>query len=176
MKKSDSLSGMSGMTLIELMIAMLVASIVLYTVIYTWNNINLHVARSKFRTQLETETNRIGIQIVSQIRRSQSILEWDDHHIRFLNAAGTDTIDYYYDGMNLLLNGKSVTILLSKSNVSNFEFKNLNEQAGNGDNSILLNLTLTITGMNNDSATVNHTVQISQKVNKSSGFGDSWGF
>jgi hypothetical protein len=164
------------MTLLELIIAMIVASIVLYTVIYTWNNINLHVAKSKFRTELETETNRIGSQIISHIRKSQSILEWNDHRILLLSSSGCDTLDYCYNGSELLLNGKPITILIHKSKVSNFELKNLNEQITENEGSLLLNFTLTIVGMDTDSATVNRTVQISQRVNKSDESGNFLGF
>ncbi len=43
-----------GMTLVELMVAMIVASIALVIIFYMWNTINRHVAISKYKTQLET--------------------------------------------------------------------------------------------------------------------------
>ena len=166
----------SGMTLIELMIAMLVASIMLTTVFFMWNYINMHIGKSKYHTQLETETSRIGSLIASQIRKSQSILEWSDNRILMLNGNGSDTLDYYYSENELLLNGTKLSILVNNARVTVFELKDLNDHLDGLNGSLMLELTLSIVGRETDSVTVRHIVQVSQSVNKSSGSGTFMGF
>lgn len=176
MTPEDKNTSEKGTTIVELLTAMVVASIAVYILLYMWNNINLHVADSKYRTELELETTRIGDQIALQMQKSRNILEWDDHRILMLNAAGTDTIHYNYYRDTLFLNGKPLGILVKRTRVAVFELKNLNDYVYENSDALLLNLTLTIVGREKDSLTVNRKVQISQKVPKNSGGEKFWGF
>lgn len=164
-----------GVTLIELTIAMVVASIAFTIVFYMWNTINSHVAVSKYKTQLETETNRIGLQLVNQIRRSPSIIQWNNHRIKMVHYNGADTLDYYFDESGLLINDSSVTILLPDARVSDFELRDSNEISGIQGRSLFLVVTLSLVGRGKDTATVHHVIHIGQSVVKS-GVSDFSGF
>ena len=176
MTKSGNRSDQSGMTLIELLVAMVVGSIVLFAVFYTWNHINAHIGKSKYKTELENETTRIGSLVASRIRKSPQILEWSENRIQMLNSIGADTFDYYFNQEDLLFNGQPVQILAGGAKVNEFSLKNLNEVSISSENSLLLELSLTIIGRENDSATVHYTMQLSQIIQKNNGSGGSWGF
>jgi hypothetical protein len=152
------------MTLVELMVAMVVASIALAIVFYMWNTINRHVAVSRYKTQLETETNRLGSLIVNQIRRSPSIIQWNNHRIQMVHHNGSDTLDYYFDESGLLVNGSNVKLLVADSRVSNFELSDSNEISGIQDRSLFLVFTLSLVGREKDTATVHHAIHITQSV------------
>jgi prepilin-type N-terminal cleavage/methylation domain-containing protein len=165
-----------GMTIVELMVAIVVSSLVLFTVFYTWNHINAHIAKSKNRTQLEKETDRIGSQIIAQIRKSSEIISWNDSRIEFVNQNGTDTIIYYYTQENLLRNGDTVKTLIPDAKIKDFHLKNMNELQSENEKSTLLNLTLTIMNRASDTATTNYNVQINQNSKKSNSGENNWGF
>lgn len=155
-----------GMTLVELMVAMIVASIALVIIFYMWNTINRHVAVSRYKTQLETEANRLGLLIVNQIRKSPSIIQWSSHRIAMVHHNGSDTLDYYFNDSDLLLNGNKVNLLVSDTRVSVFGFSDSNEIAGTQGTSLFLVFTLSLIGREKDTATVHHTIHIAQSVMK----------
>jgi len=157
------------MTLVELMVAMVVASIALAIVFYMWNTINRHVAVSSYKTQLETEANRVGLLIVNQIRRSPSIIQWNNHRIQMVHHNGSDTLDYYFNESSLLLNGKKVSLLVHDANVLGFELSDSNEIAGIQGRSLFLVFTLSLVGRDEDTATVHHAIHIAQSVSKNDG-------
>jgi prepilin-type N-terminal cleavage/methylation domain-containing protein len=157
------------MTLIELMVAMVVASIALAIVFYMWNTINHHVAVSRYKTQLETEVNRLGLLIVNQIRRSPSIIQWNNNRIQMVHHNGSDTLDYYFDESGLLLNGNKVNLLVPQTRVSGFELSDSNEISGIQDRSLFLVFTLTLVGREKDTAMVHHAIHIAQSVTKNEG-------
>ena len=165
----------SGMTLIELIIAMTVASIALIGVFFTWNYINTHIFNSEHRTQVETETDRIGSMVASQIRKSPQIIEWNESRIELINPNGSDTSIYYFNQGNLLLNGDTVKVLAPDAKVKVFKIKDLNENQGGDEKSMLLDLTLSIESRGRDSATSHHTIQLTQNSPKST-TENKWGF
>ncbi len=165
-----------GMTIVELMVAIVVSSLVLFTVFYTWNHINAHIAKSKNRTQLEKETDRIGSQIIAQIRKSSEIISWNDSRIEFINQNGTDTIVYYYTQENLLRNGDTVRTLIPDAKIMNFRLADMNEIQSENKKSTLLDLTITIKNRASDTATTHYNVQINQDSRKSNGSENYWGF
>jgi hypothetical protein len=154
------------MTIVELMVAMVVASIALVIVFYMWNSINNHVAVSRYKTQLEKETDRLGLLIVNQIRRSPSIIQWNNHRIQMVHQNGTDTIDYYFNESGLLFNGRTMMPIVPNTRVSDFELSDSNEISGIADRSLFLVFTLSLVGKEKDTATVHHAIHISQTVNK----------
>jgi prepilin-type N-terminal cleavage/methylation domain-containing protein len=163
------MSNNKGMTLVELMVAMVVASIALAIVFYMWNTINKHVAVSRYKTQLETETNRLGLLIVNQIRRSPSIIQWNSNRIKMVHHNGSDTLDYYFNESGLLLNGNKVNLLVPYASVSGFEFRDSNEIAGILDGALFLVFTLSLVGRERDTATVHHAIHIAQSLTKNDG-------
>lgn len=154
---------------------MVVGSIVLFGVFYCWTNINGYIAKSKYKTELESETNRIGSLVASRIRKSPQILEWSENRIQMLSPVGSDTLDYYFNQNDLLLNGQPVPLLVHDANVKEFTLKNLNEISNTSEKSMLLDFTLTITGRESDSATIHYTIGLSGTVRATEGSGD-WGF
>ena len=111
------------MTLVELLVAMVVGSIVLFGVFYSWTTINAYVAKSKYKTELESETNRIGSLVASRIRKSPQILDWSENRVQMISPIGADTLDYYFNQNDLLLNGQPVQILVRDAKVKVFTLK-----------------------------------------------------
>jgi prepilin-type N-terminal cleavage/methylation domain-containing protein len=175
LKKKLCRSAQSGITLVELLVAMVVGSIVLFGVFYSWTTINSYVAKSRYRTELESETNRIGTLVASQMRKSPQILDWSEHRVQMISPVGADTLDYYFNQDDLLLNGQAVQILVRDAKVKMFTLNNLNEALNGSENSLLLDLVFTIEGRS-DSATVHYTIQLSQSTKINGESKDVWGF
>jgi prepilin-type N-terminal cleavage/methylation domain-containing protein len=168
-------SNQTGLTLIELTVAMVVSSILLFTVFYTWNHIDKYINKSKHSTMLEKETERLGSMIASQIRRSSEIILWDENRIDMLNPNGSDTLSYYFNKENLLLNNDTVRVLVPDAKVKQFKLIDLDETQGKDKKSMLLDLTLSIESRVGDSASSHHTIQLSQTPPQNS-TGNNWGF
>ena len=79
---------------------------------------------------------------------------------------GSDTLDYYFNESDLLLNGTKVNLLVPETRVSGFEFSDSNEIAGIQGTSLFLVFTLSLIGREKDTATVHHTMHIAQSVMK----------
>jgi hypothetical protein len=163
------------MTIVELLVAMVVGSLVLFGVFYSWTTINGYVAKSKYKTELENETNRIGSLVASRIRKSPQILQWSENRVQMVSPVGADTLDYYFNQNDLLLNGQPVQILVRDAKVKEFALKDLNDVLSGSENSILLDFKFTITGRESDSATIHYTIQLSGAVKKNEDSG-AWGF
>lgn len=168
-------SNQAGLTLIELTIAMVASSILLFTIFYTWGYIDKYTNKSKHRTMIEKETERIGSTIASQIRRSTEIIFWDENRIEMVNPNGSDTLAYYFDHEKLLLNNDTVRVLVNDAKVKQFKLMDIDYNEGKEKKSMLLDLTLSVESKGGDSASSHHIIQLSQTPQQKSIEGN-WGF
>lgn len=165
-----------GITLVELTIAVAIATIVIMIVFYAWNSLNKHMGSSKHRTQIETEANRIGDMVSSHIRRSSAVLAWDESSISLINPNGTDTFNYYYRADTLYRNGTSLPVLVNDAKISSFTINNQNANLPGNENSLLLDISLTLSSPSGDSASAHFTVQLSGPTQKGTIESENWGF
>jgi len=108
-----------GFTILELIIAISMASIVITCVYFTWNSLNRHIAAQKRKAELSYEINWASQQIISQIRRSR-IVYWNEHEIML--ETEKDSVHYEFDS-GLLKNKKPFQLAYKGIKITEFNFK-----------------------------------------------------
>lgn len=116
----------SGLTIIELIIAISLAAILLSSLYYFWNYLNRHTTTYTRSALFSTEAHRIINSLGSQIKNAEKILSYNLTSIQFISKNG-DTLHYEFNGDSLFLNEKPLTLISKGANITNFEIRNLNE-------------------------------------------------
>jgi hypothetical protein len=149
--------------MVELLVAIVASSFVVFVVLYMWNNINRHMATSKSKTQLEAEANRLGDLLTNTIRRSPEILEFDEQSITIINPNDTDTVTYSFADTSIYINETPLTFNIPSTKVTYFLIKDLNEGTGIAERHVLLNIDLKIENNLGDTASIRNSIQITRK-------------
>lgn len=142
----------NGHSLIELVVSMLLASIVITNVYFFWKQMNKHIYHHQNHALLQKETDRVIRQVTSTIRRASQIIAFDRSSIFFLTDRSDDTLCYLFKDGELLQNNKPITILMNRTNVQNFEIKDLYEDPQNSSSYIFLEFALTLESHNGDTS------------------------
>jgi prepilin-type N-terminal cleavage/methylation domain-containing protein len=108
-----------GFTILELIIAISMASIVITGVFFTWNGINRHIAAQKRKAELSYEINWASQQIISQIKRSR-VVYWNEHEIML--ETEKDSVLYKFDS-ELLKNKNPFQLAFKGIKITEFAFK-----------------------------------------------------
>lgn len=101
----------SGLTLIELLTAMTIFSVVVTVTIAVFLNFQKMHRRMETKRQVETEANRVMYSLEQSLRLAYCILSSNHEVISFLNA-DNDTVCWGLSGDSLILNTKRITCLL----------------------------------------------------------------
>lgn len=133
-----------GYSLIELVVAMVLVSIVVSNVYFFWRYMNRHIIRHSESASLQIESDRIVHQIVSSVKRSSSILDYDRNSITMLGETDEDTVSYSFTNDTLYRNKIKLSLLTSRSHVKDFEIKNLTEDPLNSSGFLFLEITVTL--------------------------------
>ncbi|MBD3322283.1 MAG: prepilin-type N-terminal cleavage/methylation domain-containing protein [Chitinivibrionales bacterium] len=127
-----------GITLVELMVAIAVSGIIVGVVCTSWVFISRHAAQKKRQTHFRVQTENAARRILSQVRRSQKVLYFDESSIAFLAPGKTDTLRYVYDGEYLRLNGDSLTFLSPSVYITDFHIEKEEEDELTATSDILI--------------------------------------
>ena len=149
-----------GTTVVELTIAIILSSMVISTVYFTWNHINRHIARQQNHTRLQTECNRLNRQIIRQLRDASIVIKWDETNIVFTTYSSPDTISYSFESYyntDFKYNGKPVTLLLPGTKISAFSITDINEN--NPEKPYLFEIKMTMENWNT-SVNVQSTIMV----------------
>ncbi len=138
----------AGMTILELMVVISISAIVVTAVLTTWNQINKHVAHQEIRAMHHNESVRVADEITLRLRRSPGVIDADLNSIIFIGDK-EDTLEYTYDGQDLLKNGEPVLLRGNEGKITSFTVN----QNGNSDN-LLLEITITTRDAMNNFDTV----------------------
>jgi len=164
-----------GVTFLELVIAMVVASILVTTLFMTWNQMNRHIIVQKRRGVLQSATNSFSQTITSKIGRSQSVLEITDSRISFVNPDSADTITYSFDGVAFMRNDSLYQPPVAGTHVSAFRIRTENESLPGG-HSVLLEIAITVSNSMGDSICLVSTVNTKFPDNSIKDGIDEWYF
>jgi Tfp pilus assembly protein PilE len=151
-----------GVTLIELVFAMLCTTIVSGIVYLTWNHINQYTLVQNRKSALRSECFRIAKQISNQLHKAEAILQWDPHKILFTTSLKNDTFSYSFDGTSLEYNNSAITLTTPFSTVQQFLLENANTD--NETQPYLFTCTITLGNASGDTASVKTTVLIQHKL------------
>jgi hypothetical protein len=170
--------GNAGVTLVELMVALLLSTIVIFAIFLAWSSLSRHLTVQSRRTRLETESQRIGRDIVSDIRRAPAILSIGQSSISLTSDRRSDTITYErnsYPG-ELLCNGKPLTLLAPDAKVTIFSLAQESGSAFASDSGVLLTVRVGLTDDFGDSSVYSYKVSIRQPPQNTSGAIQGWNF
>ena len=146
----------TGLTLVEMTVAVVSASILITAVFATWNRISTTTETRKRRTVLHSECGRITDLITGSIQKAQAVLGYDRTSIRLLTGEAADTVVFSLDGTTLLRNGSPLGMLLPGVTVTEFSFENKNDETGGQP--YLFRFNCTLVSRQNDTASMQATV------------------
>ena len=146
----------AGFTIIELITAVVTASIFI-TVVYTaWNYITTTTARRQRYTTLQNECGRVSQLVTGAIQKAEAVLRYDRNSIRLLDTDPPDTSVFSYDGTTISRNGTPLHFILPNIEVAEFRFENIH---GYQDGKpYLFDFLCTLVTLQGDTATVQTTV------------------
>lgn len=157
-----------GVTLLELIVALSMTSVVLGMIFFSWNYINKHIAVQKTRTEMNNGLNMLSQGIISGIKRSRGIIGVNEHEIELLSD--DDTVIYKFDNDRILINDQPLSVSDPRMKVKEFAIKTLNNDPSAVE--ALLQISITVESPFHDTAGV--TLNVETKM-ISSQTGD-WGF
>jgi prepilin-type N-terminal cleavage/methylation domain-containing protein len=110
----------AGVTLIELVVAMVIAGIVISLTLASWTFISKHTTLGQHKTEFLSQTEQTASLIVNSIRRSEQVISFDKNAISFIAGIGGDTVTYAFDGDTLRKNGAPVQFVTEGARVVRF--------------------------------------------------------
>jgi prepilin-type N-terminal cleavage/methylation domain-containing protein len=113
-------SPQAGVTLIELVVAMVIAGIVISLTLASWTFISTHTTLGQHKTEFLSQAEQTASLIVNSIRRSEQVISFDKNAISFIAASGGDTVTYAFDGDTLRKNGAPVQFVTEGATVVRF--------------------------------------------------------
>lgn len=157
----------SGYSLMELVIAMVLVSIVISNVYFFWRYMDKHILVHSENASLQKETDRLIHLITSSIRRASSVLYYDQKSITLLGETDEDTVSYSFSEDTLYKNKVPLTILARRAHVKNFEIKNLSDDPQDASTFVLLEFNLTLTNQSGYESEAKLVVKTKQPVQQS---------
>lgn len=148
-----------GVTLIELIVAIVITTIVVTILYNSWTYWNRYVARTQAKTELRMESKRILNQITLQIKKAKSVLFWDRDQIGFVREDRGDTVVYNYDYDGAIkCNGEKIVLLPKSATVIDFTIENQNNNRE--DNVYLFVISIILRNSFNDTVRTEGSVMI----------------
>jgi prepilin-type N-terminal cleavage/methylation domain-containing protein len=154
-----SLSRNSGVTLIELLVALFLSSLVIGLVFYAWVGIIKHNGRSERRAILVNETRRILGTISADIGRSPKIVYLARDEVRFVSAISGDTNIYRYAGEVILKNGVRLSTISDSGLIRHFAITKASSNNPQAQQ-ILVKLDITMGNASGDTSSLQSQVTI----------------
>jgi type II secretory pathway pseudopilin PulG len=121
------LRSIGGITLVELMVAVVLSGIVISAVFMSWSYLNSHIAIQKRKGFIGEETKRLAHMVAMHTRRSPHVLNWNKNSITVLNPDTKDTLRYTYRDEELLLNDNPLQIRIPNTHVSSFTLSSVDQ-------------------------------------------------
>ncbi|HLV30815.1 MAG TPA: prepilin-type N-terminal cleavage/methylation domain-containing protein [Chitinispirillaceae bacterium] len=169
MVKKLSLCCKRGFTVIELITALALSSIVISSVYYFWNFLNKHVYTHSRHAQVEQEAHRAAQQIFSSINKSSEIIEWDPQSITFISTSG-DTNKYLYDSDSLRYNRSAMQFSNKGLKVYSFNLRDIDENMINESQHLFLELSIVFLHNERDTVTIEKIIRSTKPKEEAQSF------
>lgn len=160
-----------GFTILELIVAISMASILISIVYFTWNYMEKHISVQKRKAELSFEINWVSQQILSQIKRS-NVLSWDDNDI--VLETEKDSIRYSFN-TELLKNGNPFKLVYKGISLTGFHIEEVNKN-NLEDNYTLLKMNISAKNVFNDTAGTSMIFEIKRPNGRDLQQNDKWNF
>ncbi len=110
----------SGFTMIELLVAITMTSLVLASIFFAWNTLNRQVFKQRRESLFLSDITSFANHLATQIRKSPRILFYDQTAIEFISPHNEKPVRYefYYD--ELLRNDSLVTLSAQGAKITDF--------------------------------------------------------
>ncbi len=132
-----------GVTLIELMVALVMTAIIVSIIFAVWGNFGRHVIIQRRKSVLHAEIRVVLESITSQLRRSPAVLAWHSSGITYVSPNNGDTIVYEFYTDELLKNDAPVILISQDAYISNFSVGE-SEVSGEMKEVTLLSVAMTV--------------------------------
>ena len=125
--KKEIFKNQHGITLIELIVALAMTTIIIVIIFATWDNFNRHVINQRRKSVLNGELRQISQVLKSHIRRSPAVLAWHPSGITYVSPNNGDTLVYEFYNEELLVNDTPMPIMSQKAFVSDFAVEEVDQ-------------------------------------------------
>ncbi len=157
-KKEDS---RRGTTIIDLIVAIVLTSIVVTIIFALWSNFDRHVVLQRRKSILHAEVRQILKSITSQVRRSPEVLAWHSTGITYVSPNNGDTIVYEYYTDELIKNDVLVTLISQAAYIYDFSIDEIDVSGSDEDPELtLLSISLSMADDFTNHVTVNSLVAV----------------
>lgn len=143
-----------GFTIVELITALAMSTIVISSVYYFWNFLNMHVYTHSSHAQFEQEAHRTAQRIFSGVNKAEEIIEWDRQSITFVSNLG-DTCKYLFNGDSLTYNDSAIYFVNKKLKVTSFNIEDTDENSPDESGHLFLDISIVFLHNERDSITIN---------------------
>jgi prepilin-type N-terminal cleavage/methylation domain-containing protein len=159
-----------GFSLIELVVAIVMSTLVLGAAFSAWVLVNKHTVSGKRKAVLQAETDRMVRTIASQIRTAPAVVAWTDRSITMIAAGSGDTLVWAFDGDSLSHNDTMVRISSPRARVTDFHIADLTE-GNTSPRGALLSVSLTMRDDFGDESRVSMQAAAARAAGKANEFG-----
>ena len=149
----------SGVSIVELMMAIAMTSVIITVILSTWNNFNRHVFSQRRKSILRTEIKLISSTLTSQLRRSPGVIAYHSSGITYISPNNRDTIAYEFYTEELLKNDKSIRFVAQNAYINEFIVKEVEQNIENNELK-LLSLFIKIMDDFDNQVSINSTVAV----------------
>jgi prepilin-type N-terminal cleavage/methylation domain-containing protein len=122
-KCNNRCAGIGGLTLIELIVALVVSGIAISLALFSWTYISRHTTLQKRKSAFYAQTEQAAALIASDIRTSPHVLLFDDKAITLVARNNGDTLTYRLDGDTLRKNDTTVRYFSEGAKVVRFSIE-----------------------------------------------------
>jgi len=152
-------SGNSGVSMVELMMAIAMTSVIVTVILSTWNNFNRHIFSQRRKNILQTEIKLISSTLVSQLRRSPGIIEHGSSFVKYIAPNNEDTIAYEFYTEELQKNGIPVRLIAQHAFISEFIIEEAEQNVENNEHK-LFSVFIELTDEFDNKVSLNSTVAV----------------
>ena len=121
--RSSRCAGKGGLTLIELVVALVISGIVISLAMFSWTFISRHTTLQKRKSAFYAQTEQAAALIANDIRTSPHVLLFDDKAITLVARNNGDTLTYRLDGDTLRKNDAAVRYFSEGATVARFSIE-----------------------------------------------------
>jgi hypothetical protein len=129
--------GNSGVSIVELMMAIAMTSVIITVILSTWNNFNRHVFSQRRKSILRTEIKLISSTLTSQLRRSPGVIAHHPSGITYISPNNRDTIVYEFYAEELLKNDKPIRFVAQNAYINEFVVEEAEQNIENNELKLL---------------------------------------
>jgi len=169
-------NNVSGISLIELLIAITISTTVISLVFVAWQSVARHVTVNRRKTVLDVETQNLGKKIVTNLRKSTRIIDWHENKVVYVTPPPADTVTIEFFAEILTFNDSIHRFVSQTAFVSNLSFTQVSDNQAEGVTDMLLAINLTVEDDFFNKSEYNYQVKVKGPATEYESEDDGWNF